>query len=454
MVYNRTVYDWFEFIGLSVEGIAPQIAACILGVICLVATIKSIFRPLWFDELFTTFIANQPTYSGVLACVKQVSDGQPVLYHWLVKASVGLLHSNPLGVRIPSMVGYALFCLSLYVFVSRLTSKLYGLVAMLFPCATGCWYYASEGRPYGLVLAGTGIAAVSWQSIATDRFRKLALAGLGLSLLFAFSMSYFGILLFVPFAIAESIRSLNRRKLDLSAWIAISAPVSILAFYLPIMHQTQQRSGIGVPASARPAWFGSLSEFAQTFVGPVLVPVICLSCLYAAYVYFAPSRLSRPRYSGEPKHLLAYVAITVPIVCVLPFAGIAFGKFATHQFFPRYIVSTMFGISAIAVLVLWLAFEYSRTAGLISLLLFGVVFGHRIVFDLKEAGDSRANPPETAIRRSIPAQVQSDDLPIAVADGFHFFSFRYYGDSVLRRRIYYLSSEEFAYRYLVSTYPV
>jgi hypothetical protein len=44
--------------------------------------------------------------------------------------------------------------------------------------------------------------------------------------------------------------------------------------------------------------------------------------------------------------------------------------------------------------------------------------------------------------------VQSDDRPIAVADGFHFLSFRYYGDSVLRRRIYYLSSEEFAYRHL------
>src|SRR5437763_507623 len=254
---RESVYSWFESISLFVEGIAPQIAACILAVICLVATIKSIFKPLWFDELYTTFIANQPTYSEIIACAKRVPDGQPVLYDWLVKASVGVLHSNALGARIPSMIGYLLFCLALYVFVSRLASKLYGLAAMLFPCAAGCWPYASEGRPYGLLLAGTGIAAVSWQSIATDRSRKLALAGLGSSLLFALSMSYFGILLFVPFATAELIRSLDRRKLDLSVWIAIIAPLSILAFYLPILHETHQRSGIGVPASARPAWFGS-----------------------------------------------------------------------------------------------------------------------------------------------------------------------------------------------------
>jgi len=443
---RRPFSDSLESVSLRVERFAPYIAGAILVLTYLVATVKSFYKPLWYDEILTTLIARLPTLHDILSCTKQVPDGQPIFYYWIVRASIWLFGSDPWGLRVPSTIGYLLFCLSLYWFVSRQTSRLYGLLALLFPNITGCWYYATEGRPYGLVMAGTGMAALSWQSVAMNRSRKLALTGLSLSLLFAFSVHYFATLLFIPFATAELIRTVERRKLDIPVWVAFALPFSILGFYLPIMHETHKNAGTGTPFTVRPGWFRSPAIFAEDFIGPALVVLICVACLYAAYTYFV--QLSEPKreYRSSPGYLLPYVALALPLVCILPFAGIAAGKFVTHQFFSRYVIGSMFGMIATATLIIWFAFRQSRTAALIVSLIFAAFFCHTIVWDMREAASTRSNPPEVSVPNRIPVQVRSDDRPIVFADVLQFLDFHYYGDPALRRKMYYVSSDEFALR--------
>jgi hypothetical protein len=451
---RRTAISLLESASFQIDRFAPYIAAALLVSIYLISTFKSFYKPLWFDEIFTALISKLPTLSDIVSCTKEVPDGQPVLYYFIVRASIRLFGNDPWGLRVPSTIGYVVFCLSLYLFVSRQTSRIYGLLALLLPGITGCWYYATEGRPYGLVLGATGLAALSWQSVAMNRHRKLALAGLCLSLLFAFSVHYFATLLFVPFAIAELVRSIDRKKLDIPVWAALIAPFSILIFYLPIMQETLKNSGRGVLFPARPGWFGSWVRFADSFLGPTLVALIGLAFLYVVYVCFCQVRDSLPeRGGGFSRQLLPYIGIVLPLVWLFPFTGIALGKWVTRQFFPRYVIGSMFGFTALATLIVWFAFQRSRNAALIVSLLVGGVFAHSVAFDLREARHLRANPPEITILKRIPEQARFDDMPVVFADVLQFLEFRYYADAAFRRRMYYVTDEESAFRILGYTAP-
>src|SRR3954451_22828580 len=222
--------------------------------------------------------------------------------------------------------------------------------------------------------------------------RKLALTGLSLSLLFAFSVHYFATLLFVPFAIAELIRTISRRKLDIPAWVALAVPFSILALYLPIMHETHRNAGTRNSLSVQPAWFSSWAIFVGDFIRPALIAVICVALLYLVHAYFVQSNEPRPEYIVHPEYLRSYTALVLALACILPFAGIAVGKFVTQQFFPRYVIGSMFGVTGAATLIMWFAFRQSRTAAIAVTLVFGALFSRTVVRDLMESAGLRDNP--------------------------------------------------------------
>ena len=95
------------------------------------------------------------------------------MFYLVVRAMVRLGWNDSLAVRLPCVVGYAVFTFCLFRFVSRQRSAVYGMVAMLLPSLTGCWFFATAGRPYGILLGCTGVTMVCWQSV----FRGTAAAG-------------------------------------------------------------------------------------------------------------------------------------------------------------------------------------------------------------------------------------------------------------------------------------
>ena len=80
-------------------------------------------------------------------------------------------------------------CLCLYAFARRRVSAPYAAVAML--TATMWAGYASNGRPYGLMLGLAGLSLVAWQSAAEGRRRPLALAVLAASLAAGVATHYY-----------------------------------------------------------------------------------------------------------------------------------------------------------------------------------------------------------------------------------------------------------------------
>ncbi len=421
--------------------------------VTVVAAAKARYRRLWLDEIMGLLIAKLPHASDIWRIVRTGADNQPPFYHLLTRASVHVVGNDAWGLRLPSLAGYVLFCLSLYWFVSRRTSKLYGVLAFLFPSVTGCWYYATEGRPYALVLACTGLAAVCWQSIVLNYARRFMLAGLFLSLAGTLNLHYYSPLLFAPFAFAELIRTYQRRRIDKAVWLALILPSLALIPYLGIVRESRVKSGIPFAYYATPSWYDSLADFTGQFLGPTLVILPAIGCIYLVW-RIAP-RLSSSRNSSffsmnrgefQPDFTLLLGFTLLPIL------GIAFSKFATHIFFTRYIVGSMFGICALAVIILWLIFSGAKEPAVLVGLVICVVFARLSYFELKGALAQRGVSVDSAYQLHLPRKVIQGDLPIVAAGVNEFMDIRYYGDQDLRSRSVYVSSEELASQYLGFTF--
>src|SRR5262249_18522328 len=141
--------------------------------------------------------------------------------------------------------------LCLFRFVSRRSTIVYGIAAMLFPLSTGAYYYAFEARPYGLVLGLAGLAMICWQSLAEGEGRALPLAGLALSLAAAVSCHYYAVLVLIPFVCGEAARTLSRRRLDLPVWAAMAASLVPLLIFFPLIARARSYSKV---FWSQPSW--------------------------------------------------------------------------------------------------------------------------------------------------------------------------------------------------------
>ena len=444
----------------SISGLAAQVerqsfwflAMLAMG-LAAVAAVKARYRRLWLDEIMGMLIAKLPHASDIWRIVRTGADNQPPFYHLITRAGVHVFGNDAWGLRLPSLAGYLLFCLSLYWFVSRRTSKLYGLLAFLFPSLTGCWYYATEGRPYGLVLGCTGLAAVCWQSIVLNHARKLMLAGLFLSLVGALNLHYYSPLLFAPFAFAELVRTYQRRSIDKAVWLALTLPSLALIPYVGILRESRGKSGVPYAYYATPTWYDSLAEFIGQFLGPTLVAFSAIGCIYLIWRVapsFSSSRRNEP-FSQKTGELRLDFALLLGFT-LLPILGIAFSKFVTHILFMRYMIGSMFGVCALVIIILSLIFSGAKEPALLVGLVLCGLFTRTSYFEVKGALAVRRSPTDSASFYHLPQRVVQGDLPI-VGGGVHeFMDIRYYGGRELRSRSVYVSSEEFSNQYLGFTF--
>ena len=180
----------------------------------------------WFDELFTLYISRLPDMSSVWNALKQGVDFNPPLFYALTRFSESLLGEGHVATRLPSIVGFWVLCLCIFRFVSIRTNVLAGLIAMLFPLVTASYFYGYEARPHGIVIGFGGLALVSWQAAARARVRIGWLIALFAALLAGILTHTYGVLLMVPFALAELVRLVSLRRMDWGMWLAIVTPLS------------------------------------------------------------------------------------------------------------------------------------------------------------------------------------------------------------------------------------
>jgi 4-amino-4-deoxy-L-arabinose transferase-like glycosyltransferase len=389
-------------------------------------------EPLPIDELITLHVSRLPSMSLVWSALAQGADGNPPFFHVVTRIALALFGESELSLRLPSMVAFWFACLFLYLFVTRRYPPLFGWIAVLLIFRTFALFHSIEARPYPLVLAFSSLAMVCWQLAAEGKWRWLSLPGLAGALAAATSCHYYAALVSMPLALGELVRCKNVRKPDFPVWIALSAGLVPLAFYLPLMRGGSIYIGYLTSIGA--------FEIASNYVRILKdIPFVLIAVLtaYLAEVAFGTEHSSALFPSVEvPRH---EVVAAIGFI-VLPALTRIAATYTTQAYIPRYSIPVVLGLSVgLAILAHSVSRRYTATIAVLLLLLFGL-FAVRVRHVIGQR-------PETAVRL-IQKEVAKYDLPIAVEQGSEFLPLSYYGAPQVMARIRYLANLRESQHYL------
>ncbi|MGH9581650.1 MAG: glycosyltransferase family 39 protein, partial [Bryobacteraceae bacterium] len=220
ILWLRLARDSFE---QSLSARWQAVALPILTVLLFAAVVAfSGARKMWNDELFTFYIAQAPSLGQMFHEIRL--DLNPPLEYLAVRGSLSVFGSNEYAARLPSMLAFFVASASLYWFMARRLSSAYGVLAVAVLWSTPFLYYATEARPYALVLAFFGIAMLAWVYRAETRRPKAALTVLALAVCGMMFSHFFAVFYLLPLGLAELVRGYRKRKIDFPVWAALIVP--------------------------------------------------------------------------------------------------------------------------------------------------------------------------------------------------------------------------------------
>lgn len=398
---------------------------------------------MWNDELFTLYISRLPSVSDIWSALSTGADQTPPFFHIITRASFSLFGVNHVSIRLPEVLGFWVMSLCLFQFVSKRSSALYGFVAMLFPLVTIAYSYAYEARPYGLVLAFSGLSLLCWQSVTEGHYCKLSLIGLALSLAAAVSSHYYAVLLFLPLAVGEVVRSISQRRLDLPIWVAFGFGITPLLLFLPLIERAKTYSA---NFWAKPH-LGSIPESYYFLLTPALLPLVAMlifSVIYSTTHLINPGSRDQKFRPTPPLHEIAsaFGFVAIPIVAVI------FTKFITGAFTPRYVLPSVIGFSILFAFASYRLLDGRAIMGA-ALLIF--LCGGFIMVGIRNFQSTIAVSLDQAKTYSFLRSERESKLPI-VASGLHsFMMLAYYAPPDIASRLVYLADPEASLRYLGHT---
>jgi hypothetical protein len=295
----------------------------------------AVSRPLWFDEIFTWQIATRSNLRDLLAALGPM-DPSPPLHYLLVRGSHALFGTGQLATRLPALLSFLVTLVVLHRLAVPLAGPLFALVVVAALPLSPALGFAAEARPYAFLLACSAISLLAWREVTAGRRRRLGLAGLLFSLTAALYAHFYAILLFVPIAAGEAVRTWNRGRLDLAVW-GVLAGAGLLA--LPLLPLAQACVAVRTTFWATP----TLVRFwlsVQMFTSVALVAVI--ATLLGLTARCVPGGAETPLEQPPPPAPAHEVAAAAALAC-LPLIGFLVARLATNAYDGRYVLPSLVG---------------------------------------------------------------------------------------------------------------
>ena len=401
----------------------------------------------WYDELFTLYICRLPTFSATWHAVLHGADFNPPLVYAATRISNAIFGEGPIGTRMPEMIGFWVFSLCLFRFVSRRFGLLAGFAAMLFPLVTSAYGYAYEARPHAMVLGFCGLAMVFWQMMQEQPQKKRWLFAFGLSLAGAFLSHCYAVLLLVPFAIAEAYSTIRFKCVRWQRWAAIAVPLlASMVVLVPLLQSYRTVvAGTSFAHLARAKWTEFpkfyISLLAPSFLNKIAnnghqSPNIYLALLSPAFLIAAICVVLGTVFvinpaadSVEQEPASADFALALGFLA-LPVFGVILGKIIQGPFVARYFLSAVIGLS----LFLGFAIRNDRSKWLGSALALVLVLSVGRSF-----GQPMRTKPSGPLNgyRLLDMVEHLEPVPVVVPNAFEFMYLTYY-DPLLKPRLYYV----------------
>jgi hypothetical protein len=302
--------------------------------------LKASHKCFWFDELFTVYLCRLPSFSSTWSAVMHGADFNAPLFYLLTRGAQRLFGEGLIVTRLPEMVGFWLFCICLFLFVSRQAGVVSGVIAGIFPFFTQAKYYAYEARAHGIILGFCGLALLCWQRNAEGRARYWWLGGFGLSLLGALLTHIYGVYLLVPFAIVEIYNLIKRRRPNwgIIAMMALALTLVTLTVYLPLLRVFRTT----MPASVSPAFYGSLERFLINVIGSATI-ILFLFLLLSAANALRRNQQAQPAEAMPGREMV----LAAGFACI-PLAGLIGCRLTHGPFLDRYFLSSIAGYAIVA----------------------------------------------------------------------------------------------------------
>lgn len=375
----------------------------------------------------------------------------PLVFHALAHACTKFFGPTALALRLPSIFGFLLMQVCIFFATRRIAGPRAALIAMAFPALTATLFYAPEARPYGLLLGFYALAFLAWQTaIRRTERRTAALVILAVTIALTLNTHYFGILMLVPICIAEFVRTLSRRRLDIPVIAAIVIGMAGIVFTLPFQKAAGEfrkhyYNAGAVNARAVSQAYRSLfinyttQPLAVQRIEAILLVVFALALIVLCIRNLRASTVTLP--APELTFLLALAA--------LPLFGVALAIFVTHSIEVRYVLSAIIAIAIFFAIAVepWSSRRLSSST-LTALLAFGILFGG-VLRIRDEQHKSKQELALLVLPPAIKAQLLSmPDSHLYIQDMGRFEVASYYEpDPEVRSRITLLYSHEDELRY-------
>lgn len=399
----------------------------------LFTTLKSL-RRFWYDELFTYYIAKQPGLKGIWRALSMGADNHPILSAAFTQWALRIFGDSQVSARVPAMLGFLLLCVSLYFLVRRRLPAGFAVAAMAFPAITDAYQWGTEAKPYGLWFGFSALALLCWQRATDGHRRKLALAGLGLSLGAAFLSYCYAPLILVALGTGEAVRTWRRRRVDWPIWAALVVPLCTAVTYIPLLRSLSK----GTAVQELPTW----SSIAETYSSLLEPTIWILAGIFLACMLL---RSKLESHADFPVHeVAAIVAITL-----FPFFAVAVAKIWAGFYWARHGYLCVIGVSILLASVLRIS---GRAAGGIAaavLVLF--FFGDNVLWLVHVFHPSREALATAFIND--PYMPRGDlppippGVPIVVSNGIEYFEFFHYAKPSIAPRLYFLTDKDAALKY-------
>jgi hypothetical protein len=397
-----------------------------LTLLYVVAVLEANRRFVWFDELFTLDLAKARTIPALLQLIRRF-DFQPPAGYLLSRFSMELFGQSPFGLRFPSMLEFYVGSMALFFFARRKAGISYAAAALLILWSGTIFQYATEARPYALLMMSFSTLLLCWDIATTSEKRRLALWGAALSNLAMLSAHVLAPVSLLPFLAAELVRFSRTRKADFALWAALLVPAAAMTVYIPLF---RGYGAIYFPS----AYQASLGRIVFFYFGTIKVVSVALflavgAALIAPQVkpWIGSARGWRP----EEMVLLGSILLNPILLNIV--------LMRRHgAFWDRYAITTWATIYIGIAVLLGLRLDRSRYAGYAAAAVLLVFF---VRTDVWLPSSTPTVKDASAIAGVRP------DLPLVDAGGVTFFEMNHYEKPDFLSRLYFLKDRSIAMSY-------
>jgi hypothetical protein len=393
-----------------------------MSALYLLATFRSLFRPLWHDELFTLYLSNFPDLGTLLRELQKI-DLNPPLGYIVTQPFLSIPLPAEVALRLPDLIAFWICSTCLLVFVANRLNAAFGLLAVIVFWYTESLSLATEARPYALLLMFFAIAMLCWQEAAAfGPRRRLALVVLPFALAGMIASHCFSVFYFLPFAYAELARWIERKRPDFYLWAIFIACACLTFFYIPLFNRYNTEI---FPA----AFIGGPRKILHFFklwilgIGPLLaLAAVCVAGLLKFLGKSQPGEKVKPTMT-ELAFLLGLIAVPIEINFAL--------MLTRSSFWPRYAV-----VAALAAGIgfSWLVSYLAKGRSVAPLLASAVVF-------LGAQFHPCLEPSFSAVATVNPAGLEATEptVPLVTTSPHTFLELDHYGTGNFSSRLRYLT---------------